>query len=299
MKTIRQTILVVLLVASIRVDAQIKLEEPTSLAVQNINKLEMTLTLDHAVYVPGEVMIFTVSVRNPTSQSLEIPNPFWPKRAGIDLLEKDSERARELHVEYMYLSPHPSSDFSPRDDEKTLLQPFQTITESIRSDEVVFSSGPVLPRMAAPDRPGAYRVIYSYAPRAHADFTVAQPILERFTSIAFKAGERKNEQGKTEPVLQKINAIALAVGKQHLVLLTLLPTIRYPSIKTPIGGEWTNSDAMNFSPYERVAELTEPVTALELAPSTNAGKVLVRWSSASGERGESEHSIEHSMRRAN
>jgi hypothetical protein len=57
-------------------------------AVLNISKLETILTMDHAVYVPGEITVITASGRNPGNQVLEVINPFWAESAGFDLLKK-------------------------------------------------------------------------------------------------------------------------------------------------------------------------------------------------------------------
>lgn len=250
-------------------------------ATRNITQLQTTISLDHAIYVPGEIATITIRIQNPTDRVLQIPAPFWPKRAGIDVLEKGTERAREMGQEYWYISPHPYSNYPPSPESPTVgIQPGEVMTQSVRTDEAVFSGAALLADKGVPTRPGEYRMVYSYDSRAHADFSVARPILEGFKSQVLDEESVRASDGSRHVVTHRVHAVALAIGDRHLVLRTLYAR-RPEKPRSVIGKEWSDGDAASFAPMERVAELDQAVTDLDLVVSSGAPMQL-RWQVGNG-----------------
>lgn len=287
MQIARTIHLIAALIAATQLHGQLQTgAEPSrtpSPAILNIGKLETTITTDHLVYGPGEVIKFTISVGNPTSQPLQIPNPFWSLGVGIDLLETGTERSAVYGTEFTFASPHPNSSGAPLDKDLVLMQPSETMTRTIRSDEPTRPGGG--PVIYLPIKSGRYRVVYSLAPSKYASFTIAQPILERFTTVKLPAS---GSSGSGAPGSHRMNAFVLAFGEQRLLMRTTdSGIVAHGPLRIHVGEPLSFRDATAISPYERVAELDRPVAALDLVPSSS-GDIWLRWQDASGRKGEHE-----------
>jgi hypothetical protein len=252
-------------------------------AVRNISKLESTLTMDHSVYVPGEIATITFRVRNPTDQVLEVINPFWAESATFELWAKHYPTARTLGIDY---GPPPDSiadvlPAAPLEGPPTIqLQPGATVSRTVRSNDLRVGEY-VLNGGAVPDRlDSEYRLIYTYDSRVHTDFKVAAPFLERFVTQTLDKDLYIHEDGKAEEITHRVHALVLAIGEQRVILRTIGAwQPRLP--RTAVGQKWSDSTA--FYPYERIAELNEPVTGLELSASSS-GSIELRYADASGRR---------------
>jgi hypothetical protein len=118
-------------------DGQNNLGETIPPAVLDIRKLEASITLDRAVYIPGEVAKITLRYRNPTDQVLEVIHPFWPGGTGFDLWVKGGPMAVRYGLEYGPIGQHTYADFPPDSSAPTV--------QRERSTNPILNASPVCP----------------------------------------------------------------------------------------------------------------------------------------------------------
>ncbi|HTR35746.1 MAG TPA: hypothetical protein VMH80_07595 [Bryobacteraceae bacterium] len=248
--------------------------------LRNISSLETTIATDHQVYAPREMMWLTISIRNPTAEVIDVPDPFWAPGAGIVLLERASKLAKELGTEYAPVDQDiyytaPSSKAT-----RASIQPGGVLTRRIRSDDSTLQGPLAMLNRVAPSRAGYYRLVFSYDPRSHADFEVVRPVLERFERITLPEERAVGAQGQEVVVKPHYYAFVLLLGQKYVLCRTTSPWIG--ELEQPaIGQAWSPVAS------ERIAELGEPVTDLSLEPHTD-GTVSVRWRDSVGRWSESD-----------
>jgi hypothetical protein len=250
-------------------------------ALQNIDKLEASISLDRAVYVPGEVAKITLRYRNPTDQVLEVIHPFWPRRTGFDLWVKGGPMAVRYGLEYGPIGQHTYADFPPDSSAPTVqLLPGDVLTRTFRSDDPILRGHMPLTGGILPRRPGKYRISYSYAPLAEADFEVKAPILEQTAQLELYE-ERILRAGEAPfQVSRCFHGVVLAVDGTHLILKGTGSTCggRLP----PAGGVVEQDVSISdLGKLERVAESPTAVTGLRLEKLAD-GRVKFLWLNGSG-----------------
>lgn len=176
-----------------------------------------------------------------------------------------------------------------------VIQPGETLTRSVRSDQYANPDGPSFQSGSVPYKPGKYRLIYSYDPGAHADFTISDPVIEQVSSFVIAQKKQEYDTGDYRDFVHGIRAVVLVEGEKRLILESL--------------GDWQldtrNSDepakkwagVRNLCPYERLAEVSSPVTSLRITMN-KADRLAVKWQTESGGESESEVKDEPKVRRA-
>jgi len=231
------------------------------------------------VYLPGEVAKITVSVKNPTTEVLEVLSPFWADGAGFDLFQKGTARAQQLQLEYAPVSPDPHFEFPPNPLGPTIqVLPGQVVTKTIRSDESTPQDDPVISPGVVPLEPGQYRLHYSYDMRANADFVVKRPVLEQFAKLDLYQEKVTDEEGTEYLNTRRIYGLVLVLDGKRQIMRTIHAWHDERSAGE-LGEEF--SAAVAFSPYERIAEVAGPVTALRLEKQPD-GQIKFLWSNEAG-----------------
>lgn len=247
----------------------------------NTSRLQVSIALDKKVYFPGEALDITVTVRNPTNEALEVWEPFHPTCGGLDLLKKGTERARELGVEFSHLSPSPYSGAPPRPDRPVvMLQPNESRTKQLRSDDDGLGIMEGSDMSLGAQSPGTFRLVYSYARAAYAEFEIVMPALETWT---FAREERTilDQEGRALAVPYDPVAFVLRYEDQrHLCV-----SYRMQGGRTPAEFRYTAWVALQaLQPYVCIAGLEEPLASMELRPRPPQ-RFEVRWRSVSGRAG--------------
>ena len=105
----------------------------------------------------------------------------------------------EPFEQFEALSPHPLSLQSPRYDGLTVvLQPGQTIR--ILTETRSLTGGYHVP-LNIPARAGRYRIVYSYWPKASADFLVVAPVVEQIDAVELMTPLEGQEGGTGKHII--------------------------------------------------------------------------------------------------
>ncbi|MCW5966563.1 MAG: hypothetical protein KIT83_21170 [Bryobacterales bacterium] len=142
----------------------------------------MELSLPHAVFVYGERFPITITLRNPTSSSLELPILFRYGTGTIVAEQKDSRHAKEHGVEYWPTSP---AEFPIDPTSPTFFLPAGT--NMVRS--LWSSSTMELFSVSMPRSEGKYRVRYTYGPSNTVYFDVREAATVNFVEIVSLAAQ--------------------------------------------------------------------------------------------------------------
>jgi hypothetical protein len=250
-------------------------------ALQNIDKLEASISLDRAVYVPGEVAKITLRYRNPTDQVLEVIHPFWPRRTGFDLWVKGGPMAIRYGLEYGPVSPHPHSDQPPDPQAPTVqLLPGDVLTKTVRTDDPAILAHSPFVRGAMPEEPGKYRLSYSYAPLAEVDFEVKAPTVEQTAGLELYQERVLEEDGQPFLFTRCIYGMAIRLDDTHLILRDTGSAC--DGQPPPVGGVvGVDAHVAGLGLLERVAESPTAVTGLRLEKLAD-GRVKFLWLNGSG-----------------
>jgi len=237
------------------------------------SKLRVRLSLDHEIYMPGELATVTIGVTNPTAEPLLVPDPFNKLSGGLDLMRRTIPAGNGPDL--AYTSPHPYSGMPNRDDSlpNVRINPGQTLSKSYRTDAPLFLNQPVLPGDTMPRTPGRYLIFHSYDPRAGADFEVVRPKIEALQSLRLPDEIVPGQAAHTHVV----HVFVLANGEdQRFLFRTLGQWETGYRFVTALGSPLADFDIDTLAPYLRVAALDGPIRnlQLELGPRAN---IIVRW----------------------
>jgi hypothetical protein len=237
------------------------------------SKLRVRLSLDHEIYMPGELATVTIGVTNPTVEPLQVPDPFNKLSGGLDLMRRVIPAGNGPDL--VYMSPHPYSGMPNRDDglPNVPINPGQTLTKSYRSDAPLFLNQPALPGDTMPRTPGEYLIVHSYDPRAGADFEVVRPKIEALQSLRLPDEIVPGQAAHTHVV----HVFVLANGEDQRFLFRTLGQWETGSrFVTPLGSQLADFDIDTLAPYLRVAALDGPIRNLRLELG-QTGNIIVHW----------------------
>jgi hypothetical protein len=236
----------------------------------NILKLEVSLSMDRKQYFPGEDCLYTITIHNPTTTPLPVQSAF-KQTEGIDWMEKDSPRAKELGTDYWYMGWHPYSQRQKNPYHPAIvIGAGETITRTFssmdqESQRIQFPRG-------APRKPGAYRSVFSYNPRtAHFDFEVSPATLVAVQSVSLGNDSVTTYEGQTVDSPRRVFAFVLSTGEEQFLCVSATIERGHPSIPKP--GEAIHG---SFDNYRRIQELNGPIADLELTVD-HRKRVKVRW----------------------
>jgi len=238
------------------------------------SKLRTRLSLDHEIYMPGELATVTIRVTNPTDQPLQVPDPFDKFSGGLDLMRTVAPAGNGSGL--AYVSPHPYSARPNGDDSlpRLFINPGQTLTKSYRTDTPLFLNQSALPGGTIPRKPGKYTIFYSYDPSDGVDFEVINPKLEALQSLRLPD---EVVPGQDRVRTHLVHVFVLARGDdQRFLFRTLGQWDTDYRFVTPIGSPLADFDLDTLSPYRRAATLDGPIRnlRLELGPK---GSIIAHW----------------------
>src|ERR1700690_1325575 len=244
--------------------------------LENAGQMQVKVTLDRTtLYFPGETATVTVTLANPTSGPLEIPDPGAPgasafavSRQGdagpgvkwgmapFDPLPPDIPSTVVTYGDSVTLVFHP---------EDKLVRPWQTYGEM-------------------PPGPGKYRLYYNLlGDGAPAEFEVGAPVLEDSVIVPLQRFKTYQEKGMANQKTTQYAALAVAVrlGSEHLIFVGRKDVRTTDDVETGKDGTLTKGTAQDGAPWVRVATVPGKVTSLK-ATADVSGLITVEYTTADG-----------------
>ena len=243
------------------------------------------MTLDRSEYFPGELAALTIAVENPTSETLEIPEPFVKRTGTIAFLQKGSRIARAYGQNYGPLSEGPLKiEEDPGPLPSVSMKPGAILTKKLHSyDHDLTDESYVFVGGAAPNWSGDFRLAYW---GASADFRVVMPIFEGMIKIDTPQWEERQKRGAPEGTLERLQkfvyAFVLAADGKHYLCLDKEPYAgRVDTPPTDSNHRLLDRD-FHLTRYSRVAESDTPIVSPR-GEMDAAGNLHLTWGEA-GER---------------
>jgi hypothetical protein len=253
------------------------LPAPTA-AVENTRQLQGTLTADRDTYFPGEAAMFTLTLKNPSSGSLEVPEPYSSANSCFEL-RKLLEGGVSLPLSARPICPSRIVDTKSRStavlgagEERQSLISSDTLMSG--SEELSVSQGP-----AVLNRPGYYQIEYSYH---HVNpsvvFRVVTPRLDTATVLKLPDityGDPST--GRTISVPAYMHLFALRWNNQSYICISQSPDSSGRAVAGDAHGDFEGTDF----PYVRIATSTEAIRSLNASVDAH-DRLTVIWVDAAG-----------------
>ena len=244
---------------------------PTEQILRNRNRLKVTLTTDRVEYLPHEIIELTISVENPTSETLTIPKPFIYQTGWLEYLDATHQRlASEPYRNPTEHRPMPTSTIGPGE---VLVHKLHSYDDGIAWQIASGSSG------AAPNWPGEFHLRYW---SAQADFRVVVPFYGGMIEIPWPEWDERqtgDPDHKTVRAQKNLYAFVLAMNGKHFVCLTKTPySGRVDIPRTDSNGKLIYQDFQLFR-YSRVAESDTPIVSLK-GEADALGRIQLTWGAA-------------------
>jgi hypothetical protein len=249
-------------------------------AVENIDELNTSISLDRSTYFAGEVAKITIRVENPTDKALEIPDPRQSLYFNVACL---GEPYAHCGMADWVATP---GDNTPL----LTLQPGGVIEfTALSSDQVPGSSElTVEPGGTVPIRVGQARFHGFWG---QLDFDVVAPKLIQIVRAKFtaKAESSTDEPQQTEDGPQTvgtgektadryINAMVLESASERAIVVSQESNQRIPVIRGHREHPLNSEDTHEISPFRRIATATGPVQNLQISlPKGTEELIEVRW----------------------
>ena len=238
-----------------------------STLITNLRQAKVTLLTDREVYFPGEVLKLTVTVTNPTSQPLEIPDPNDPR----------AQRIKGCYADYEDWGSSYSDPRNPRgaiglDVRRVILQPGQSISLTVDSEDKAAAAQWCLSGAGE----GTLSTILGGSVTVH----TSAPVLETWAIVPLQEFKTIQQKYMKEPktVQQAVEIVAVRLGGEHLVMVSkgnVSATYKVEAEQDGTfdargGGAWVRL----ATPHSKVAKLSgtaDPSGQITLEYSTEDG----------------------------
>jgi hypothetical protein len=251
--------------------------------LQNQSKLKVTIALDRQEYLPGELAELTISIANPTPQTLEIPRPFDVETGGPFLLEKNRRTPDGVVPGYSpaLLSPDKAERLPGLETSLLSIQirSGETITQKFQSwDPARDGWGSLIYRGSAPTWAGDFRLEYW---GGQTDFRVMSPAFERMTKILLPEWTNVTVGLRGETQREQLRTFAFALeaeGRHYLCLFNHALPYDPDPVRNFHLGLVRPEDMESLRAYHRIAESVSPVLSVS-GEADRDGTITVRWGS--------------------
>ena len=244
----------------------------------NTGLIRVEVTLDRDIYLRGEVMHLTMTVSNPTSETLEV---FDPAATVWDFLHWGS-RSLSPFANWEQLQGEPPSDQDPNWSASTVwLLPGQRI------ERQVIGRGPAVGDGAL-QQSDRFMVYYGYldwlSHAGQAAFRVVQPRVVAASPVRLQNLKQQSD-GSTGDVKETprytYGAVLEANQKRYIVVSRNWTSA--PDLRLVTGAKLDTGIAGYLEPYDRVAEVSREVQSVSLEANSD-DNVVVHWVDESGAR---------------
>jgi hypothetical protein len=260
--------------------------------LENQAKLHVTLTLDRQAYLPGELAELTISIVNPTTQGLEIPQPFSQGTGALMLLEKDRRTREGVVPGYTPALLEPDEmqhlpGYEPPPLPSVHIEAGGSIVKQFRSwDPAKGNWGWLIYRGSAPTWAGEFRLEYW---GGQVDFRVMSPSFEGMTRILLPEWEDVlvGVHGEMERRQRRTFAFVLEAEGEHYVCVFNHAVPYDPDpVRRFRTGPVRRADMEQLTAFQRIGESKLPLPTVA-AESDGDGTITVSW----GAKGEGERRL--------
>jgi hypothetical protein len=250
--------------------------------LRNTQKLRVEVRLDRAVYVAGESMNITLTVANPTNESLEVFDPFDARSTGFDVLEWRRDPVAGLDA-YLHIDPHPVEQRTLAwDAPTTFIASGQTIQREVHSFDRLCErcTTTALTGGSAPMREGKYRIRFGYTHfgiDAMADFAVRFPVFRMAVSTEVRAEAPMAAQSSGsvghQPVF--VRAAVLDLDGEQIVVLSRDHEFGR-EMQASVGKVLDRDGVRHLAPFDRVDQGAGDVVIQKLAADAD-NNLTLEW----------------------
>ncbi len=237
--------------------------------MNNLRQMNVTVSADRSLYFPGEAMKLSLTVTNPTSQSLEIPDPNDPGTQRVHGCIGDSEA--------MMVDPNNPPGKIRRDVHRVVLQPGQSITVTADSEDKEAAERWCL----GPAGPGEETMTFLIG--GSVTIRTGTPLVEASAVVPLQVFKTFKDKGMDRPETLQYAALLVAVrlGDEHVILIGLdnMPT-RY-RLKTNADGTLAYGEEMSGAPWVRLATVRSRVAKLS-GEADATGRITIDYTTEDG-----------------
>jgi hypothetical protein len=287
-------LLAVLCVAALNLYGQLEVYPITALPsgkvrenqiAANTEKLRVAITMDRQEYLPGEAAEITISIVNPTTDPLEVYEPFKNQTGTmwVDIQRTPGQQALGHQGEPL-CCPHGRGTTRWFASGETAASTFQSGGDHF---------GARGPMVVIPEQPGGYRLYYLYGSAQPVNFTVIPATVALETYVALQRPGQYTIGTVTKVSQRRVPVAVVKSGDKYHVVASMNsgggPVVR-DGYGTALSG-WARA----IGPYVRVSTSDQPITSLngtELVQSnttaTASGQqqaqesITVRWTTQDG-----------------
>ncbi len=234
-------------------------EERVTKLSRNSRSLKVEMTMDRAVYFPGEPATITVTVSNPTERTLEVP-----------LVTDPEGFYGSVKMGRGWTIP-PDPPHWPDAATSTVLPPGQKITFTINTLDKTYRPWHMMG--ATPFTPGKYSVRSLLG--GSVEYEVGTPILEKGMLVPLHKTETYQPEAVDEQPVTEQRAVLLVgvqMGDEHIVAVSSDDVPIEAAIRTNANGTLSDRTSQLGTPWIRVATGQSKIT--DLSASVDALDVI-------------------------
>ena len=246
--------------------------------IENTRQLQSTLSLDRDTYFPGEAGFFTVTVRNPGSTPLEVPDPF-SAGSSCFAMRKLLEGGTSIPLSTQPVCPsrvvetgaQTTAILAGGDQRQTIVS---SDTLALALDANATAPGPPVL-----NRPGYYQVEYVYH-HLHPSvvFRVVAPHLDADTVVRLQDVTYTDPNtGKPVRLPAYLHVLALRWNSQTFICVSQFPDSGGKGVSADARGDFPGAGF----PYVRIATSQEPIRFLNATVDAN-DRLSVLWLDTAG-----------------
>jgi hypothetical protein len=245
----------------------------------NLIHMQVTITLDRSTpYFPGETATVTVTLTNPTSAPLEIPDPRAPGVSAFGVSKQGGPGTRDKS-EWSLCEPF---DLLPPDVPSTVVPPGKSLTLVFHPEDKLVTPWVLYGEM--PAYPGMYRLYYVLADGDQSlEFQVGAPVLEASAIVPLQEFKTYQGRGMAKPKTTQYAAIAVAVrlDNEHLLFVGREDVRTTDEAETGEDGTLTSGTARDGAPWVRLRTVPSSVTSLK-GTADATGLITLEYTTADG-----------------
>jgi hypothetical protein len=246
----------------------------------NLNQLKVAVVLDRTTpYFPGETATITVTLTNPTSAPLEIPDPRAPGGSGFQPSMLGGPGTKDKSEWSAFFEP---LDLPP-DIPSTVIPAGQSLMVTFHPEDKLVYPWELYGEM--PTNPGMHRLYY-WPGGGHVEFEVGVPVLEASAIVPLQEFWTYKYKDMKEPKTVRLAAMIVAarLNGEHVLFAAQHNAATTRLIEAKEDGTLSGGDTASGAPWVRLATVPSKVTKLS-GTADPTGQVTLEYTTEDGRSG--------------